>query len=108
MEPLCILRQLFKIVRRPELAEVQVSSKALSRFLVCWFGAMILLGLAPGQTPLGSTAPPPSGPSAPSAPAKPTFHAESRLVVVDVVVTRHGRPVTGLSKTDFTRSPGFR
>jgi VWFA-related protein len=35
--------------------------------------------------------------------ATPVFHAETRLVVVDVVVTDgHGHPVTGLAKSDFT------
>jgi len=76
-----------------------VRSKALSRFTVWCFFAITLPGLALGQTPLGSAAPP--RPSSPP-PGKPTFHAESRLVVVDVVVTRHGHPVTDLSKTDFT------
>jgi len=31
----------------------------------------------------------------------PTFHAESRIVVVDVVVTKHREPVTGLTQSDF-------
>src|SRR5436190_3494522 len=31
----------------------------------------------------------------------PTFRAESRLVVVDVVVTKHREPVTGLTQSDF-------
>jgi VWFA-related protein len=30
-----------------------------------------------------------------------TFHSESRLVVVDVVVTKHREPVTGLKQSDF-------
>jgi VWFA-related protein len=34
--------------------------------------------------------------------APPTFHAESRLVVLDVVVTQHRHPVIGLAKSDFT------
>ena len=73
--------------------------KTLYRFAVSVFCAIFLPSLALGQTPLGSAA---QQQSSPSPSGKPTFHAESRLVVVDVVVTRHGRPVTGLSKTDFT------
>lgn len=75
-----------------------MSFKARCRFTVWCFCAITLAGLAQGQTPVGSATPPRS--SLPQ-PGKPTFHAESRLVVVDVVVTRHGRPVTGLHKTDF-------
>jgi len=41
--------------------------------------------------------------SAQEAASTPVFHAETRLVVVDVVVTdNHGQPVTGLTKSDCT------
>jgi VWFA-related protein len=57
----------------------------------------------------GQTSPPTAKDSVPDAhpseqtDATPVFHAETRLVVVDVVVTDgHGHPVTGLQKSDFT------
>src|SRR5450631_2094943 len=55
---------------------------------------------------LAQTSPPTAAPdthSSGAADATPVFHAETRLVVVDVVVTDgHGHPVTGLQKSDFT------
>ena len=50
------------------------------------------------------TAPPANSSTGNAATASaPVFHAETRLVVVDVVVTdRHGQPVTDLKKEDFT------
>ena len=42
-------------------------------------------------------------PPAPEAPAVPVLHAETRVVQIDVVVTdSQGKPVTDLSKKDFT------
>jgi len=42
-----------------------------------------------------------SHPAANQTQSSPTFHSESRLVVVDVVVTKHREPVTGLTQSDF-------
>jgi len=68
--------------------------------------AVALLAFVSAQTS-GSAAPEPQPRDQPSSPSPEksatTFHAESRLVVVDVVVTnRHREPVTGLSQSDFT------
>lgn len=71
-------------------------------------GAILLLCCAvlsaqTSSSPAGSSpsAASPKG-STPSTPV-PVFHAETRLVVVDVVVTdKHGQPVTDLKKDDFT------
>jgi len=71
-----------------------------SRFLISCYCLIFLLSCASGQTPL---APDPSVNSAqtPAGKASVTFRAESRLVVVDVVVTKHREPVTGLAQSDF-------
>src|SRR5579863_8938158 len=68
--------------------------------------AVALLAFVSAQTS-GSAAPEPQPRDQPSSPSPEksatTFHAESRLVVVDVVVpNRHREPVTGLSQSDFT------
>lgn len=54
-------------------------------------------------TTLRSQSPGPPTPAASAATTStPVFHAETRLVVVDVVVTdKHGQPVTDLKKEDF-------
>lgn len=69
---------------------------------------MVLLAtFSTGQTAARPSSSATSSASAPTEPqqsglASPVFHAESRLVVVDVVVTNnHGQPVTGLNKPDF-------
>jgi len=71
-------------------------------------GGILLLSCA---TLIGQTSSSPAASSQPAASAKsstpatpvPVFHAETRLVVVDVVVTdKHGQPVTDLKKDDFT------
>ncbi len=57
-----------------------------------------------GQTSSAPAAPAESSPrtSVSAAESVPVFHAETRLVIVDVVVTdKHGRPVTDLKKEDF-------
>ena len=55
---------------------------------------------------LGQTASPPAAASPASSPADnavPTFHATSRLVLVDAVVTgKHGEFVRDLKPADFT------
>lgn len=74
--------------------------------------AILLLSCA---TLIAQTSSPPAGSSQPAnesatssksatpATPVPVFHAETRLVVVDVVVTdKHGQPVTDLKKDDFT------
>jgi VWFA-related protein len=65
------------------------------------FVLMFLLRTAAGQAqgPSPSSLPSSSQPGV----SAPVFHAETRLVVVDVVVTNgHGQPVTELEKPDFT------
>lgn len=66
-----------------------------------------------GLLPVGSASqivsdqkPAPASPDSGQSSPKPasTFHAESRLVVVDVVVTKHRQPMTGLTQSDFTIS----
>ncbi len=55
---------------------------------------LLFLAVGPAQN-----APSTLGPSS----SLPVFHAETRLVVVDVVITdRHGKPVTDLKKSDLT------
>jgi len=64
--------------------------------LLCAFAAVGQSGFAQGQA---NSAPVPETPGKPNA----TFRAESRLVVLDVVVTNRRRePVVGLSQNDFT------
>jgi VWFA-related protein len=73
-------------------------------------GAILLLSCAPlnpqTSSPASANTPPAKESSAsPTTPPNPVpvFHAETRLVVVDVVVTdKHGQPVTDLKKDDFT------
>jgi VWFA-related protein len=66
-----------------------------------------LIAQMPSSTPtsLPANSPPTKDSAAPSAASVaqvPVFHAETRLVVVDVVVTdKHGQPVTDLKKEDF-------
>jgi len=71
-----------------------------SRFLISCFCLIFLLRCASGQT---APAPDQSINSAQSSPGKApaTFRTESRLVVVDVVVTKHREPVIGLTPSDF-------
>jgi VWFA-related protein len=46
--------------------------------------------------------PPPSASVAANVPAAPTvLHTQSKLVLVDVLVTDHGKPVTGLDRSKF-------
>jgi VWFA-related protein len=80
-----------------------VNSRARRLIAVC---ALLLpdatLG-AQSSSPPAATVPPSSETSAAPANSVPVFHAETRLVVVDVVVTdKHGQPVTDLKKEDFT------
>jgi VWFA-related protein len=53
--------------------------------------------------PGGDSAAPSSAPptSAPNVPAGPVFHAQSRLVVLDVSVSEHDKPVEGLARGQF-------
>ena len=45
----------------------------------------------------------PANPQTADVPAMPTLHAETRVVQIDVVVTdSHGKPLTDLTKSDFT------
>jgi len=61
----------------------------------------ISICLVAAQT--SSAAPQAKSDSAKETPSVPTFRAETRLVVVDVVVTdNHGQPVTDLTKSDCT------
>ena len=76
-----------------------------SRFLISCFCLIFLLSdallsRASGQTPPASDIPVNSTQTAADK-SSPTFHSESRLVVVDVVVTKHREPVTGLTQSDF-------
>jgi VWFA-related protein len=67
--------------------------------LICCSSVPFLLALALAQTPARQQHRQPDELADKSAP--PTFRAESRLVVLDVVVTLHRHPVIGLTKSDF-------
>lgn len=59
--------------------------------------ALALLSCAFAQAPQGSTSP-----SSSSLPAPPTFHANTRIVTLEVVARdHHGQPVLGLTADDF-------
>jgi VWFA-related protein len=61
------------------------------------------VSLVVGQNSSSPAQNPPSKVASAAANQQPaaTFHAETRLVVIDVVVTKHGHPVLGLTKSDF-------
>src|SRR5436190_23059798 len=67
--------------------------------LISCVGVILVLSCAFGQT--APTSEPSVNGQTPGDKASPTFRAESRLVVVDVVVTKHREPVTGLTQSDF-------
>ena len=72
----------------------------------CQFVAACALALAGDALNAQTPAPADGRPSPPggtvAASSAPVFHADSRLVVVDVVVTdKHGQPVTDLKAEDF-------
>jgi VWFA-related protein len=68
--------------------------------ICCCSSVPFLLALVLAQTPERQTQGARSELADKSAP--PTFHAESRLVVLDVVVTLRRHPVIGLTKSNFT------
>ena len=76
------------------------------RLLGTWLFLAVFLEAAVGQTgPLPAQQPGKRDETPPSNFEKPvsTFHAETRLVLVDVVVTgAHRQPITGLTQDDFT------
>lgn len=77
------------------------------RFKACGAGSclVVLLSWALGQAAPAAKNPPAQEkpPSKSGEQPAATFHAESRLVIVDVVVTGpHRQPVTGLAQSDFT------
>jgi VWFA-related protein len=56
----------------------------------------------PATETADAVAPPPNASVAADVPAAPTvLHTQSKLVLVDVVVTDHGKPVTGLDRSRF-------
>jgi len=67
--------------------------------LISCMGITLILSYASAQT--APTSEPAANGQTAAGKASPTFRAESRLVVVDVVVTKHREPVTGLTKSDF-------
>ncbi len=77
-----------------------MKTRALGLIAVCGLvlvGAGLGAHAAPSNPQTDASATP-----SPSTQAVPVFHAETRLVVVDVVVTdKHGQPVTDLKKEDF-------
>ena len=72
----------------------------VSSFLISFSCLIFILSCAFGQT---ASPPEQSLNSAQTTTGKtpPIFHSESRLVVVDVVVTKHREPVTDLTQSDF-------
>jgi VWFA-related protein len=71
--------------------------KSFRRFTFALLPALLLFSNA-----LGQNTPQEAGPGIEST---PVFHAQSKLVVVDVVVTdKSGKPVTGLKASDFRLS----
>jgi VWFA-related protein len=71
-----------------------------SRFLISCFCLIFLLSHASGRTS-AATDPAANSTLTPASKTSTTFRSESRLVVVDVVVTKHREPVTGLTQSDF-------
>lgn len=94
---LCIQQLRFKMAAAARGFDMALMRGTGFRILIVCAFLAVLCAAAIGQS-VAPTAPQPSATNSQSASA---FRAESRLVVVDVVVTKHREPVAGLTQSDF-------